>query len=137
MDELLQLLLARLRDAGIPQVCPAFDAVPVCRKSSDAFTVLTVQSMEFGDGFPAEHGIVHPFTAAIRAELLAPMETDAQKLMQRYFQEIVPAMLGTDCLFLRFDTGMPRVDAKLQKLVFGGEFHLHGTFCTQEGEESA
>ncbi len=137
MDEICQMLLARLKNAGIPEVYPAFDAVPVRCKSHALFTVLTLRGMQFGDAYPCEAGAVYPFTADVRADLLAPMTADAQDLVRHFLAVTVPAMLGTDCLFLRFDAGMPQVDVKLQKMVYGGEFRLHGAICVQKTEGTA
>lgn len=137
MDEICQTLLARLKNAGIPEVYPAFDAVPLKAKSAALFTVLSIRNMQCGEGYPAEGGAVYPFTADVRADLLAPMTADAQELLQYFFVHIVPAMLGADCLCLRFDAGMPKVDVKMQKMVFGGEFRLNGAFYVSETEETA
>ncbi len=137
MDEICQMLLARLKNVGIPEVYTAFDAVPVRCKSSVLFTVLTLRSIRFGDAYPCKAGAVYPFMADVRADLLAPMTADAQELVRHFFAVTIPAMLGTDCLFLRFDAGMPQADLKLQKMVYGGEFRLHGAFCAQKTEGSA
>lgn len=137
MEEIYQQMLGRLRNSGISEVYPAFDAVPVQKKSHSLFTVLSMQNMQFGDAYPAEGGAVYPFTANFRADLLTPMTADPQETMQLFFSEIVPALLGTDCVFLRFDAEPPRVDLKLQKMVFGGEFRLNGAFCVTEMEGTA
>lgn len=137
MHEISQMLLERLKNAGIPEIYPAFDAVPLRQKSSSLFTVLSVSRIECKEGFPVQGGAAYPFTAQIRADLLAPMTADAQSMQTYFFAEIVPAMLGADCLFLRLDAGSPKTDLQLQKVVFGGEFRLNGVFYVTETEETA
>lgn len=137
MQELYETMLARLRNSGIPEVYPAYDAVPLDRKSSALFAVLSQQSLLFGDAYPVKQGAVYPFTADFRVDLLTPMTADPQDTVKYFFTRIVPAMLGSDCLFLRFDAQCPKVDLKLGRMVFGGVFRLCGAFCVTETEESA
>jgi len=81
--------------------------VPVEKKSRAMFTVLSLQNVQFGEAYPAKDGAVYPFTAEFRADLLTPMNIDPQGTMKFFFSKIVPAMLGSDCLFTGFDTALP------------------------------
>ncbi len=131
------MVLERLQNSGIREVYTSFDAVSVEKKSRRLFTVISVQKMEFGDAFPARNGAVYPFTAELRVDLLTPMLEDPQDTVRFFFERIVPAMLGADCVFLKFDAHSPKIDLKLERMVCGGTFRLHGAFCIGETEESA
>ncbi len=137
MQELYRTVLERLQSSGIREVYTSFDAVPVEKKSHKLFTVISVQQVEFGDAFPASGGAVYPFTAEFHVDLLSPMLADPQDAAQFFFRKIVPAMLGADCVFLKFDAQSPKIDLKLERMVCGGTFRLHGAFCIGETEESA
>lgn len=137
MQELYRMVLERLQNSGIREVYTSFDAVPVEKKSRRLFTVISVQKMEFGDAFPARNGAVYPFTAELRVDLLTPMLEVPQDTVRYFFERIVPAMLGADCVFLKFDAQSPKIDLKLERMVCGGTFRLHGAFCIGETEESA
>lgn len=136
MEQMYQMMMDRLHSCGITEVYTAFDAVPVEKKSRAMFTVLSLQNVQFGEAYPAKDGAVYPFTAEFRADLLTPMNIDPQGTMKFFFSKIVPAMLGSDCLFTGFDTALPRVDLKLRRMVYGGTFRLHGAFCMSMAPET-
>ncbi len=137
MEKIYQSILARLKACGISEVYPSFDAVPVARKSQTLFTVLSLQRVQFGEAYPAEGGAVYPFTADFRISMLTPMTADPQDTARFFFSAIVPAMLGTDCLFVKFDAQNPSIDLKLGRMVFGGQFCLNGAFRVTETEGTA
>ncbi|MBE6851526.1 MAG: hypothetical protein E7504_07350 [Ruminococcus sp.] len=137
MQEIYRMMLERLRSSGVPEVYASFDALPVEKKSRTLFTVLSLQQVDFGESYPIMGGGAYPFTADFRVDLLTPMMVDPQDTARFFFQRIVPAMLGTDCMFLKFDAQSPKIDLRLERMVYGGTFRLHGAFCIGETEESA
>lgn len=128
MHEIYKIMLERLKSCGIAEVYPAFDAVPVGKKSHALFAVLVPEEVTFGEGYPVKNGAVYPFTARLQVALLTPMQADMQDTMRFFFAKVIPAMLGADCTFGRFEAGLPKPDLRLQKMVCGGTFRLNGSY---------
>ncbi len=137
MEELYALLAGRLRNARITEVYPGFDAVPVQKKSAVQFVILSVQEIRFGETRCVQGGTVHPFSAAVRADLHLPMTAQAQAAAAYFYERLVPALLQDECQCRSFAVQPPHGDAKLQKLVFGGEFRFDGVLCVSGEEETS
>lgn len=137
MQEILQKLLERLRGCGLGEVCTSFDALPVEQKSHKCFTVIGMQEVKSGEGYPLAQGAAYPLSLRIRVDLLTPMTEPPQKSQHLFFEKIVPAMAQEECCLCSFDAGVPKPDLRLRKLVYGGTFCLHGTLCVTEGGEGA
>lgn len=137
MEEIYQSLLARLRDSGIKEVYPSFDAVPVAKKSGVLFTVLEPMQVQYGAAYPMQSGAVYPFTADFRISMLTPMTADPQETARFFYTKIVPAMLGTDHLFTHFEAQPPQIDLKLRRMVQQCTFRVHGALCVTETEVQA
>lgn len=132
MQELLQELLGRLQGCGIGEVYASFDALPVEKKSHSCFTVIGLEQVKSGEGYPMENGTAYPFTAQLRVDLLTPMTESPRESQRRFFESIVPAMAQEECSLLRFDAGAPKPDLRLGRMVYGGSFCLLGVLCTQK-----
>lgn len=132
MQELLQRLLERLQSCGVGEVYASFDALPVDKKSHSCFTVIGLEQVKTGEGYPVENGTAYPFTAQLRVDLLTPMTENPRESQRRFFESIVPAMAQEECCLLRFDAGAPKPDLRLGRMVYGGSFCLLGVLCTQK-----
>ena len=137
MQEILQKLLERLQGCGAGEVYASFDALPVEKKSHSCFTVVGLEQVKTGEGYPVEKGVAYPFTAQLRVDLLTPMTENPQESQRLFFEKIVPAMAQEECSLLRFDAGAPKPDLRLGRMVYGGTFCLLGVLCTQKEDDAA
>lgn len=137
MQEILQRLLERLQSSGVGEVYASFDALPVEKKSHSCFTVIGLEQVKTGEGYPVEKGVAYPFTAQLRVDILTPMTENPQESQRLFFEKIVHAMAQEECSLLRFDAGAPKPDLRLGRMVYGGTFCLHGAICMINEEDAA
>lgn len=130
LDKAVQLF----RDAGIREVYPAFDAVPLPAKSDRLFTVLGLESVQLDAPFPDRKGGVHPFSAAIRVSVLVPMDVPACRAEDFFYETVIPVMDRMGAVIGESNPAV--VDLKLQKIVMSGLFRVRGLYLeeTEVGE---
>lgn len=129
----MRLLLDRavqlFREAGIREVYPSFDAVPLPAKSDRLFTVLGLDSVKLEQPFPDGKGGVHPFSATIKVSVLVPMNVPACRAEGFFYETALPLMNRLGAVLC--ETAPAVVDVKLQKIVMSGLFRVRGLYFSE------
>lgn len=137
MQELFAQILAVLRGEDHQEIYPSFDAVPVSRKSTKLFTVVSPESVQLEPVIPAglesTAGNACPASAVYRVSVLIPM-TQPLETAEEYFDTVIlPRMESIGSTLC--DVLPPQVDAALGRVVMQGKFRLRCLFL--EGSEDA
>lgn len=130
MQDLLTHVLSALRDSDLKEVYPSFDAVPVSRKSSALFTVITQESIQIEPCFP--YGLTdifrkaYPFSAVFKVSVLVPMSQPLETAEDYFYHDVAPVMetLGSTLC----DVLPPHVDAALGRIVMEARYRARGVF---------
>lgn len=138
--ELLNILmniLQKNQDNPYFEIYPSFDALPVSGKSKKLFVVISPEIFKLSQAFPDGSSGISPFTADFRIYVLTSMTTPNEKLMEFFYSVIIPQMHSAHCFLYEMQSEAPKVDLKLQKLVYSGIFRLKGLYLPDKQEESA
>lgn len=132
MLDLLDEILSRLRNGGVREVYPSFDAVPFSRKSKECVTIVSTESVQLEAPFPDGDAGVYPFTAVYRVSVLIPTDLPLRRAEDLFYETIVPQMESFGSVLCEAKTA--HVDAVLGRVVMEGRFRLRGLWL---GEVSA
>lgn len=133
MRELLDGVIAALRTVCGREVYPAFDAVPLPKKSDRLFTVAELRRVQFDAPFPVGESPVHPFTAEVRISVLVPMDSPVSRAEDCFYGKILPVMDTLGAVLCEVQPAL--ADARLQRVVLAGSFRLRGIWLMEEGAE--
>lgn len=132
MQMIAEKAMEMLRKAGISEVYPAFDAIPLPSKSDRRFTVVGLESVQMDAPFPDGGRGVHPFTATLKISVLVPMNTPGADVAAYYFETLLPVLLQLGAV--PGETALPVVDVKLQRLVMSGLLRIRGLYTEWDEE---
>ncbi len=128
MQALLDMVLEKLRTVCGNDLYPAFDAVPVPKKSDRLFTVAALEKVQMDARIPNGGRGLLPFTAFVNVAVLVPMTAPACRAETHFYQKILPAMQA--CGAVLCEVQAAQVDVKLQRLVLRGTFRIKGLYLT-------
>jgi hypothetical protein len=135
MQDLFDHILDVLRGEDQQEIYPSFDAVPVSRKSTMLFTVVSLDSVQLEPEFPG--GITSimtgafPFTAVFQISVLVPMSQPLETAEDHFYTVILPRMESAGSTLC--DVLPAHTDAALGRIVMEGRFRLRGILL--EGSE--
>lgn len=135
MNELLSMLLNLLKnqpDLQYLEVYPSFDMLPLSSKSKKLFLVISPETFRLSEAFPDGNSGIAPFTADFRFSLLASMNTPSERLLESFYSVLVPKLHSANCFLYEMQSDSPKIDLKLQKLVYSGLFRLKGLYIPEQ-----
>ncbi|MBR4320073.1 MAG: hypothetical protein IKI37_01890 [Oscillospiraceae bacterium] len=135
MNELLAMLLNLFRnqpDSEFLEVYASFDMLPVSSKSKKLFLVISPETFRMSQAFPDGNSGISPFTADFRFSLLSSMNTPHEKLLEYFYSVLVPKLHDSNCFLCEMQSDSPKIDLKLQKLVYSGLFRLKGLYIPEQ-----
>ena len=135
MNELLSMLLNVFQnqpDLQYLEVYPSFDMLPLSSKSKKLFLVISPETFRMSQPFPDGKNNISPFTADFRFSLLASVNTPNEKLLECFYSVLVPKLHTANCFLYEMQSDSPKIDLKLQKLVYSGLFRLKGLYIPEQ-----
>ncbi|MDE5563894.1 MAG: hypothetical protein K2I93_01960, partial [Oscillospiraceae bacterium] len=126
--ELLDMVLGKLRTVCGNELYPAFDAVPLPKKSDRLFTVVALEKVQMDFRIPDGKKGVLPFTAFVKVAVLVPMDAPVCRAETHFYQNVLPVM--QECGAVLCEVQAAQVDIKLQRLVLWGTFRMKGLYLT-------
>ncbi len=137
MDQIWMDFVEKLRNSGIGEVYPSFDAVPVSKKSQQRFTVIEPTAVQYGEAYPMKDGTVYPFAADFCVSTLTPMTVSLVDAEAFVCQDLVAALFGMGSLMREIVIKPVEIDQKLGKMVHRCIFSIKGAVCVTKTEVQA
>lgn len=126
MRELLDGVIAALRQGCRSEVYPSFDAVPLPKKSDRLFAVAELRRVQLDAPFPDGSHAVHPFTAEVRISVLVPMTSPVQRAEDFLYGSVMPVMDTLGAVLCEVQPAL--ADARLQRVMLQAVFKLKGIY---------
>jgi hypothetical protein len=131
MQNLLAYILNVLRGEDHQEVYPSFDAVPVSRKSTALFTVVSPESVQIEPvipvGLEGTAVLAYPFSAVYKVSVLIPMTQPLGTAENYFYNVILPRMESVGSTLC--DVLPAHADAALGRVVMQGKFRLRCLFA--------
>lgn len=128
MQELLDMVLGKLRTVCGNELYPAFDAVPLPKKSDRLFTVAALDRVQMEVCIPDGQKGVLPFTAFVKVAVLVPMDAPVCRAETHFYGNILPVM--QQCGAVLCEVQAAQADVKLHRLVLWGTFRIKGLYLS-------
>lgn len=131
MRRILDRAVELFREAGIREVYPSFDAVPLAKKSDRLFTVLGLESVQLDAPFPDGRGGVYPFAATLKVSVLVPMDAPLCRAEAFFYEKALPVLRQFGAV--PGEAAPAAVDVKLQRVVMTAKLRIRGLYA--DGDE--
>ncbi len=132
MHELLSMLMNLFASQSEIEVYSSFDMLPLSSKSKKLFLVISPEVFQLNQPFSNGTANFSPFTADFRLSLLSAMNTPNDKLLEYFYSVLVPKLHAENCFLYEMQSDSPKIDLKLQKLVYSGLFRLKGLYIPEQ-----
>lgn len=125
IKEILSNMVTRLTEAGVENICSAFDAYPI-EKKGQVFTVIGIGAFETCAPIYSHFSVYLPFKTEIELNLTANKDLSMPMLYDYYCDNIEPVIMGMTDMNFSLKKMSIKFDSNIQRLVLNVRLSASG-----------